>query len=121
MPRTHQYFVNKRHKLSEYLQAADFVRGRGLRDVGLIETPDTHEYQMWLLLQRGDPSSVFIRHVLVPNSSESQDIWFPQAIIVLKARKPNELTVSGGVYHIALRGEYASVYLPERDKSGHVD
>jgi len=121
VPRTQQYFVDKRYKLDEYIEAADFVRSRGLREVGLIETPDTHEYQMWILLQRGNRSGVFIRHVLVPNSSQSQDTWVPQAIIVLKAVRPDELTVSGRVYRIALRGEYASVYLPEQDGGDQAD
>jgi hypothetical protein len=121
VPRTQQYFVDKRYKLDEYVEAADFVRSRGLREVGLIETPDTHEYQMWILLQRGNRSGVFIRHVLVPNSSASQDTWVPQAIIVLKAVRPDELTVSGRVYRVVLRGEYASVYLPEQDGGDQAD
>jgi hypothetical protein len=115
-PREQQYFSNGHWDLQEeYFRAAESVRARGAKRIGLCVCAYP-EYPMSVLLQKGD-SHVEIRHVLVGNRSsryEASDGWEPDAIVSLGKESAPSLVLGGRTYSLALSSPATRVYVPDR-------
>lgn len=81
--RLEQYFRRGARDLERpYVGAADYLKGHGLRDVGLWLPFDFWEYQLWVLLE-DDSGSTRIESVMVDNVSSRLEsaTFIPDAVI----------------------------------------
>jgi hypothetical protein len=108
-PRLQQYFSrfggDPDAREQGFVGAAEFLRARGCRDVGLVLDWDEWEHPLWVLLADGAPGGVRIRHVAVRNVSAAltgrEPRFTPCAIFVGNVPVDEPFALDGAFYRLA--------------------
>ena len=101
VPRTTQYYVDRKAYRRPYTATAAFLRSRAEEEIGLLLDGNDYEYPFWLAVKEDFAGPPRIRHVGVSRTPGGEPAPIPPAVVV--SSRPGDRQIVEGIEYVRVR------------------